>query len=276
MGINVVLGPPCAGKSAYVDAHKADGDVSVDFDRLAKAFGSTVAHGSTGAPRVVALSARQAAINRILRGVDADAWIIHTNPPADTLQEYVNAGAEFVMVDPGADECHARAVRDGRPESTHEAIDAWYASPISIPSPSKANKRMGGMRSDMKDMADEVVHMVREYVGREVSDLNARMVMLEAQLKAIPAGERGPQGEPGADGKDGAPGEQGAKGDPGESGQHGDESRKGPASVPEALRVAKPRPDRRYCQLAAAAHGSFCNPAPLTPAGTRPGTRTQE
>ena len=181
--IRIVLGPPCAGKSAYVDAHKADGDVSVDFDRLARALGSTVAHGSTGAPRVVAFAARQAAINRILRGVESDAWIIHTNPSADALQEYVDAGAEIVVVDPGAEECHARAKRDGRPEATHQAIDAWYANPPTIPEARKAMSTksstdgkpmtVGAMRTFVDGLTAELVEKFSA-VERRIGELEKK------------------------------------------------------------------------------------------------------
>jgi len=42
MTINVIVGPPCAGKSTHVKANSTKGDVLVDYDDLAKALGAAV------------------------------------------------------------------------------------------------------------------------------------------------------------------------------------------------------------------------------------------
>ena len=127
--ITVVVGPPCAGKSTYVAAQKAAGDVVVDFDHLARALGSTEAHAAPEPVRAVAFAARKAAIKTVLDGVDAPAWIIHTNPWPGQLATYESAGADVVVLDPGLEECLARAASDSRPEGTEDAIRQWYDSP---------------------------------------------------------------------------------------------------------------------------------------------------
>ena len=107
-----------------------EGDVVVDYDELAKAFGSTKSHESSGAVRAVALSARREAIAKILSGIDADAFIIHTNPPQDMVEQYTQAGAEFVLLDPSKETCLQRA--EQRPAHTIQGIEKWYENPPSI------------------------------------------------------------------------------------------------------------------------------------------------
>ncbi|MER7813653.1 HK97 family phage prohead protease [Streptomyces sp. NPDC006798] len=149
-GITVVIGPPCAGKSTYVGERRADGEVVVDYDKIAGAFGSTAPHAATGSIREVAFAARKAGISRILRGVEADAWIIHTSPRPDQMGRYREAGAELVLLDPGMEECLARAVTDNRPEGTADAIRQWYDAPPQL----EAEKRETGMRT--KDFSARV------------------------------------------------------------------------------------------------------------------------
>lgn len=128
--ITIVYGPPCAGKSTYVDKVSGAGDVVVDYDILARALGSTVAHGVSGSIRSVAFAVRETAIFLILKGLDDPAFIIHTNPTTDKISDYKKAGATFVLVDPGLEECLSRA--ENRPANTREAIEAWYKNPPAI------------------------------------------------------------------------------------------------------------------------------------------------
>ena len=126
MGIHVVTGPPCAGKSTYVQENRADKDVLVDYDLIAQALGSTTAHESQGAIRTCALSARDRATDLCIER-DFDSWVIRTELTADERETFELAGAEFVELAPGEDECIARAEADGRSEDCIEAIRAWYA-----------------------------------------------------------------------------------------------------------------------------------------------------
>ena len=130
MTITVIIGAPCAGKSTYAREHKRDGDVVVDYDELAKALGSITPHESSGAIRLVALAVRREAIQKILGGIDTDAFIIHTNPPQEIAEQYIEAGAKFVLLDPSRETCLKRA--EQRPAHTIEGIEKWYESPPNI------------------------------------------------------------------------------------------------------------------------------------------------
>ncbi|WP_336819840.1 HK97 family phage prohead protease [Gordonia sp. MMO-8] len=124
--ITVVTGPPASGKSTHVREHAEPGDIVVDFDVLATAFGSPDRHDAPKDVADVAFAARNAAIEQILDGVDADAWIIHTQPKAEWIAEYKAADAVFVEIDPGLEACLKQAEDDGRPEWTADVIRDWY------------------------------------------------------------------------------------------------------------------------------------------------------
>jgi HK97 family phage prohead protease len=127
--ITVVVGPPAAGKSTWVTEQRSAGDVVVDMDRLAQALGSDTPHDAPAAVAEVAFAARRAAVGRILAGVEADAWIIHTRPSSAQMARYEEAAAEVVVLDPGMDACLERAASDGRPEGTEDVIRRWYEDP---------------------------------------------------------------------------------------------------------------------------------------------------
>lgn len=124
--IRVVTGPPCAGKSTYVQENRKDKDVVVDYDLIAQALGCVEPHGSEGAIRTCALSARDRVTDLCVER-DFDSWVIRTELDSEDKELFRLAGAEFVELDPGEDECIARAKEDGRSDDCIEAIHAWYA-----------------------------------------------------------------------------------------------------------------------------------------------------
>lgn len=129
--LTVVIGPPCAGKSTYIRRMSSVGDVLVDYDALARALGSPHEHDAPRAVADVAFHARKAAIDRCLaRG--HPAFVIHSNPTPAQIRAYRDAQARLVLLDPGQDECLARAERDARPPETAERIRQWYASPPNL------------------------------------------------------------------------------------------------------------------------------------------------
>lgn len=126
MTIHVITGPPCAGKSTFVRENAQPGDLIIDFDSLAGAFGSSTAHDSPLPFRRVVQSARRAAITQVLMGTVEHAWVIDTDPDRGMVAQYSRAGAQFHTVDPGQNECLLRADRDKRPSWTADQIRRWY------------------------------------------------------------------------------------------------------------------------------------------------------
>lgn len=132
--ITVVCGPPCAGKSTYVEGLAEPGDIVVDQDLLASAL--TVSHDLhvySMEVRSVARRVRKVAVGAALSvaasGVRTNVWIVHTDPSPDALRRYRVANARVKVLDPGRDECLARLLE--RPVSEHvrtkRVIDDYYA-----------------------------------------------------------------------------------------------------------------------------------------------------
>ncbi|MDD7813679.1 hypothetical protein PP713_14005 [Mycobacterium sp. CSUR Q5927] len=132
--ITVVLGPPCAGKSTYVEQNRTSTDVVVDFDKLAVALGATMSHDQPADIKNATFAARRAVIDHLLSRSNAYAWIIHSAPKPEWMQRYAEAGANVIKLDPGIDVCLARATDDERPQRTVDSIHEWYdnnANPVS-------------------------------------------------------------------------------------------------------------------------------------------------
>lgn len=126
--VMLVVGPPGAGKSAFVDGRKEPGDLVVDYDLLAGAIGSA---SSDGATHDAVMAARNALLTKVRRGeVDAPtAWIVSANPNAEDLFPF----HEVHVVDPGADEA-ARGLSGER----RRLVDEWYANRRVDNGPSRA------------------------------------------------------------------------------------------------------------------------------------------
>lgn len=124
--IHVVTGPPCAGKSTYVQEHAKDGDIFVDYDMIAKAIGKGRSHMARGHIKTLAFSLREKAIDYLLKNPEAESWVIHTRPKEEWIKAYKDAGAEFINIESTLEECLARAEKDERPQQTIDAIYEYF------------------------------------------------------------------------------------------------------------------------------------------------------
>jgi hypothetical protein len=133
--LTVVTGPPCSGKSTYVRTHAQPGDVVIDFDNLAQAFGSTTRHGHSQAHQQVTIAARRAAIEVAIRWhhKGANVWIVDCKVSPKRAQAYADAQAEFVTLGADKVELHRRANAE-RPRRWHRLIEEWAPPPEASPS----------------------------------------------------------------------------------------------------------------------------------------------
>lgn len=136
MTLHVVVGPPASGKSTFVNNNAAPGIPRWDFDAVASTIaGDQLGHDIPGPVMDVVLAIRRGLMGWLL-DVETpvpEMWLIHSNPSAPTISRLAQVGAEFHLLDPGVDECIARAQREERPESTIQAIRTWYDAPPELP-----------------------------------------------------------------------------------------------------------------------------------------------
>lgn len=129
--LTVVTGPPCAGKSSYIRARASSGDIIIDFDELAGAFGSDHSHDHPAAVVRVAQAAWNAALSAAItchtRGTTV--WVIDARPSPGRWERYTRAGAVYVHLTADRAELERRAVASGRSPATLRRIANWKDAP---------------------------------------------------------------------------------------------------------------------------------------------------
>lgn len=140
----VVMGPPAAGKTTYIDQHAKPGDVTIDMDRIARALMPIAPEQSHDYPdhvRHMAIAARKAALHRAVRLREkVTVWLIHAIPSPEDLAEYRAYGYQMEVIDPGRSVVEARA-RTMRPAAMMNHVARWYAQhpdPLTTPVMSSA------------------------------------------------------------------------------------------------------------------------------------------
>lgn len=115
--IHQISGPPCAGKSTWIQQHTNPGDRVLDDNQLANH------HGGRNRIPHHAWANWQYQRARLIHTWTGPGrlWYTLGNPTPHS------PGITVTLLDPGPDECHNRAHRDHRPPITHQWIDTWYA-----------------------------------------------------------------------------------------------------------------------------------------------------
>lgn len=151
MALFVVIGPPAAGKSTWVQDHAKPGDVIIDYDRIAVALqpDGVPDHGHKRPIATVAYQAREAAIREAVRHTESrNVYIIHSVPRPPVMAKYKAQGAEIVTVDPGRDVVMARCRRE-RSSDALAVVERWYRSRPMKPTKPKSvlpTPKLGGSR----------------------------------------------------------------------------------------------------------------------------------
>lgn len=145
MTVHVVVGPPCSGKSTFVDAAAEPGVPRFDFDRVAQVVAGTSDLEVAASASEAVLAMRRGFMGWLLdpETEPGEVWLINAHPTQATIERLEGIGAVFHVCDPGLEECLARAAREGRPDGTEERIRAWYDNPPEIPG---HNMKGGPMR----------------------------------------------------------------------------------------------------------------------------------
>lgn len=123
----LVTGPPCSGKSTYVDQHATPGALIVCWDTIALELGAATTHPTPYRMRdtIAAAYAERLA----LVPTAPEAWVIRTlADPAERADWAATLGAQLVILQPPLDELMARARRRPHPGRTMRDIRAWLAA----------------------------------------------------------------------------------------------------------------------------------------------------
>lgn len=120
--VTLVVGPPGAGKSTFVQDVAVDGDLVVDYDLIVEALGFRPHSTVKFEPAMVARNALLEALRRGRFDVPR-AWVVSSNPAAEALLPH----DEVVLIDPGRDVTLDRCRKAGRPSAWFGLVDDWYA-----------------------------------------------------------------------------------------------------------------------------------------------------
>lgn len=144
--LTIVCGPPCSGKTTYVDQHASPADTRIDFDTIAHEIEPTYRPWVTSLDRVLTsrvLRIRNAKLGSLKRHTLGQAWF---TIPAPTKAErdwwQAKLGGQVLLLGTPPDECKRRAVARGTP-SAAAGVDAWVAKAGRPWSPPAARQRIG-------------------------------------------------------------------------------------------------------------------------------------
>lgn len=133
MSFKVVYGPPCSGKSTYVQEHKGSKDVLFDYDRIFCAMTYATEHTKSDrdyAHRFV-MDCRSAFVKTAKTGEHGaeNVWFIISNLNDNTRKWLESLSPEYIRMDVTEEECLARLEKDDtRPDKEHQAevIKKWF------------------------------------------------------------------------------------------------------------------------------------------------------
>ena len=123
--IALIVGPPGAGKTTYVNENRNPGDLVVDYDAIAVALGGDHALVGSDSLHGATMAARNAVLTKLRQGkLDvARCWLISANPRAEQILPYHSV----VKIDPGIDAVLARLDERERGGEQARLVHEWYA-----------------------------------------------------------------------------------------------------------------------------------------------------
>lgn len=149
--LEIVCGPPCAGKSTYVLERAADADVVIDLDGILQRLDPGYRHWSGPLDPATfnkAVRVRNAMLGSLSRLSTGRAFFIVSAPsPAERNWWVRQLGGQLVLLQPGLPECVRRAMARGTPGAV-EGITRWYDAVIGSWSPGKAKLAKVGIGDD--------------------------------------------------------------------------------------------------------------------------------
>jgi hypothetical protein len=122
--VTLVAGPPCSGKTTWVNEQRGKHDIVIDADLIAAAIGSPDTHGHQQFVWDFVRPMMQAAIDAS-KTVDQapHVWIIKGAPTRDERLGFDHV----VVLEVDKNTCRRRALDVGRPDGWGNIICQWWA-----------------------------------------------------------------------------------------------------------------------------------------------------
>lgn len=129
--LTIVSGPPCSGKTTYVQTNATVGDLIIDLDGIMMQLQPGYKHWSGGLSKSLinsAIRVRNAMLGSLSRASVGRAWFIVSAPSPDERTWWQQQlGGDTILLHPGAEECKRRATIRQTPNAI-AGVDAWEAA----------------------------------------------------------------------------------------------------------------------------------------------------
>jgi hypothetical protein len=147
--LTILCGPPCSGKTTYIQERAGPGDMVIDLDGIMMRLDPSYRHWSGMLTQDLfnkAIRVRNSLLGSLDRRDRGQAWFIVSAPTkAERDWWHRKLGGEMILLHPGADECKRRALQRGTPDAAR-GVDEWERAsraPWAAPAP-KAPKTTTG------------------------------------------------------------------------------------------------------------------------------------
>lgn len=126
--LTIVCGPPCSGKTTFVQERRKDGDQIIDLDVISRQLEPNYRPWQQTDFELLrrAIRMRNLLLLRLSKLNTGRAWFIVSSPASEEREWWKSRlGGEVVLMSTPIDECKRRALVRNTPHAV-QGIDAWF------------------------------------------------------------------------------------------------------------------------------------------------------